>query len=238
MKKKVNYRPNFLLILYCINIFILFLAPFSYSYFDGDNIASLRCIIVFKVSFLGNWLEHRIFTHISEGTFTGFANEVGTYSKLIIPFIIVGLVFSFLGAIFVGARKDAFETNEKRIKQITVLKIIGSSFSILGGLFGFISLIYYSVFKSSIIQPYDDFGGFHPSRTPDIEFAYGYIISLTIFIMFVITSLIVLILTLRTVYHSKKPQIINNKKTELINDKSNILGEELSIEEKEKVSVE
>ncbi|MHA1185835.1 MAG: hypothetical protein ACTSSK_03030 [Candidatus Heimdallarchaeota archaeon] len=236
MKKAINYRPNFLLILYCINIFIIFLTPFVYSYFDGENIASVSCIIEFKVGFLGNWLEHRIFTHISEGTFSGSAGEIGTYSNIIIPFIIIGLIFSLLGAAFLGAKKKSFELNKKQIERINLLKIIGSSFSILGGLFGILSLIYYSNFRLSIVQPYDDSGGFHISRTPNIEFAYGYIICLMIFIVFVINGLIMLILTIRSVYQSKKVNASDISKTIIKNDKVTFEYEGSIYEEKEEIT--
>ncbi|MHA1185463.1 MAG: hypothetical protein ACTSSK_01105 [Candidatus Heimdallarchaeota archaeon] len=239
MKKKVNYRPNFLLILYCINIFILFLAPFLLSEFDGDNISSIRTIINFKVGFLGNWLEYLFFPNVHDEYNTiGSANEIGIYSQAIIPFIIMGLIFSLIGAILVGVKKDYFEADIKRIKQIAQLKLIGIIFSLLGGLFGIVSLIFFSKFKSSIVIPYVE-SGFIPSNSiPSINFVYGYIISLIIFIVFIITGLAMLAFSIRTFYQTKKSHGSNDQKTPLLNNNDDILGVELSSEEKKEVSVE
>ncbi|MCE7743530.1 MAG: hypothetical protein GPJ52_00180 [Candidatus Heimdallarchaeota archaeon] len=196
--RKLNYRLNFLLILYCVNIFLIFLAQYASSKFDGD-ISGFHSIIDFKVGFLGNWMEHRFFPGYSEGTSIGSANEIGTYYNSIIVFLILGLFFCIFGAAITGVRSgtDKPEQNLQKNKGLIVTKLIGSMSSIIGGIFGIISLIMFTLFKATIIQPYDAEGFFPLNNTPAIRLAPSYYLSLVIYLVFVITGILLFVQSLR-----------------------------------------
>jgi len=205
MGLKESYRPNFMLLLYLANILILFLVPFASCYYDGPNRADLHITSDFKVGFLGNWVEYMMFHTVHyDYTSSGSANEIGSYSNQIIPFMIVGLVFCFIGAIFIGAKIDYYETSGKRKKQIKILQIIGAASSILGSLFGIISLIFYSIFKNTIILPYEArIDGYPSGQTPPVIFAPGYIACIIIFLLFTVVGIIYLTLSIHDLYKNK-----------------------------------
>jgi len=183
-----RYKLNYLLILFIANILLVFLAPFASSSFEG-KISGRNSEIDFKVGFLGHWLEHRIFYGFSEGSTMGTAEEIGIYNDACIVLMILALVLCMVGAATAGVQTEPLsEQNLLLRKRLIITKLIGISTAILGGLFGIISLVVFSNFKSTIVQPYDARYDFPIS----IRFAFGFIISLAIFVFFVIVGVFLL----------------------------------------------
>ncbi|MHA1355554.1 MAG: hypothetical protein ACTSR1_10315 [Candidatus Heimdallarchaeota archaeon] len=227
------------MVLFCINILILFLAPFATSEYDGINIASIRIIIDFKVGFLGNWLELTIFPVVHEEFITiGTAEEIGSYSNLIITFIILALFFSLLGSVLISANRFNSENTEKAKKIFFIFKIIGAIITQFGGVFGIFSLHQFSKFKSSIIISYVQRGFIASNKIPPIKFTYGFICCLVIFILFTSVGFFMLIFSVIEIFQNRKHLINDNQSIDVLSENSNILPEGLSMEEKDVVSDE
>lgn len=193
-----RYKLNYLLLLFIANILLVFLAPFASSSFEG-KISGFNSKIDFKVGFLGNWLEHRVFPGFSEGTSMGSAEEIGTYYNACIVLMILALVFCMVGAATAGVQTEPLSEQDLLLrKRLIITKLFGTSTAILGGLLGIFSLVVFKLFKSTIVQPYDAEGFFPINNVPKIRFNFGFIISLAIFVLFVIVGVILLFEVLET----------------------------------------
>ena len=111
-----------------------------------------------------------------------------------------------------GEKTNNFD--RKQIRIIFSVKSIGSISSIFGGFFGILSLIMFSLFKSTIIQPYDARDAFPPNSTPPVRFAPSFYLSLVIYIVFVFIGMIIFIQSLRLFRQFNQKEI---QSSELIN---------------------
>ncbi len=214
-----------LMILFIINFIIVLVGTYAVSKFEGNNNGGIPCNIQFNVKVFGRWSEHRIYyDDYTEFYFTGTADDIGSFNKSIIAFLILSQIFCLVGSAFSAVilrRISSFGTEENQNK-VKVGKLVGSVILLLGGIFGLIKMILFAVFKSTIIQPFDALGWFNPNNTPEIQFGYGFIVSTIIYCLFIVLCMISLVdVTVNLIKKQKQEQQVitmeeTNKEKEII----------------------
>ncbi|NHK33071.1 MAG: hypothetical protein FK730_17110 [Asgard group archaeon] len=207
--KVVLVKRIALIVLFSLNIALLSTANYLRYDFEGENIHEFDIILTTRMRFNG-WFWYELcspppypfcapinYSHVS--AFGSFNAGIYILLGLSIVSTLIGIAFTYHPKFYSLIHR--FELEERfGFKTMTMISGITT---IIGAIYGFISIFLFIRLRNSIIHPYHDY----LSSIPVMQFSAAFYFTVMIF-----TSM--LLIGIHTLYRIYKPKIVKDKQSE------------------------